>query len=246
MADEKSTKRSWRFKDLTGQRFEKSDRPDEPGVTVLAFAGMNEHGKATYRIRCDCGNDKTVVGASLTNGLTTSCGCWRAKAARKTRLAAGTRDINGRNKTPECYSWRNMIDRCRNRRRHNSHRYVGRGITVCKGLRGSFQHFLDCVGSRPEGMSSIDRIDNDGNYSCGSCEECSLNKWPLNIQWETAAAQSRNRSDNVYVVIDGKQTLLVDAAKEHGADYYVAHGRVKNGWDHKAAVTLPTGSKRVN
>jgi len=51
------------------------DQFDEYGEwLVLAEYGKNEHGKTTYWCRCQlCGNEYEVVGASLTNGLSTKC-----------------------------------------------------------------------------------------------------------------------------------------------------------------------------
>lgn len=54
-------------KNLTGQRFGK--------LVVIERAGVNEKRYATWRVRCDCGNEKVIAGKNLTQGDTTSCGC---------------------------------------------------------------------------------------------------------------------------------------------------------------------------
>ena len=55
------------FKDLSGKVFGK--------LTVVSFAGSDKRGNAKWLCKCECGNEKTVLGVSLTVGNTKSCGC---------------------------------------------------------------------------------------------------------------------------------------------------------------------------
>ena len=56
-----------KIRDLTGQTFGK--------LTVVSFTGRDKSGKLTWLCKCECGNEKTVIGGSLTSGNTKSCGC---------------------------------------------------------------------------------------------------------------------------------------------------------------------------
>lgn len=58
-----------KINDLTGQRFGK--------LLVLERAENDKFGKTRWLCQCDCGNQKIITGASLSRGLTTSCGCNR-------------------------------------------------------------------------------------------------------------------------------------------------------------------------
>lgn len=55
------------IKDISGQRFGR--------LTVLEYVGVNKNKKIVWKCQCDCGKIVEVVGGSLNNKHTTSCGC---------------------------------------------------------------------------------------------------------------------------------------------------------------------------
>ncbi|QDU29459.1 hypothetical protein ETAA8_45690 [Anatilimnocola aggregata] len=88
---------------------------------------------------------------------------------------------HGRSGTKEHVAWLAMKRRCSDHRRHNAHRYIGRGITVCSEWQHDFEAFLSHVGPAPTARHSLGRIDNNRGYE------------PGNVRWETATQQARNR-----------------------------------------------------
>jgi len=106
-------------------------------------------------------------------------------------LALGNRLIgNNVTKHPLYATWDAMKQRCYNTNCSLYPYYGGRGITVCEtwlGLNGFMQFSLD-MGEKPSKKHSIDRVDNNSNYSKNNC------------RWATKFEQQSNLRSNNDVV----------------------------------------------
>jgi hypothetical protein len=125
---------------------------------------------------------------------------------------------------PVYTSWRNMIQRCTNPRDLQFRNYGGRGIRVCEAWRLDFVAFLRDMGARPPG-TSLDRIDNEGNYEPGNC------------RWATRQEQQANKRNTRRLTFQG-QTLPVAAwARRFGIPSDTLAWRLgRGGWSAARAL----------
>jgi len=122
-------------------------------------------------------------------------------------------------------SWAHMKARCGNKKNNKYPRYGGRGIAVCKRWM-RFKNFLEDMGEKPNG-TSIDRIDNDGNYE------------PSNCRWATPSEQANNKSNNRVISFYGKSMSVSGWAKELGIPFVTLRMRLHRGWSIKRSFEEP-------
>lgn len=178
--------------DLTGNRYGKL-------VVLSEMLGRNIHGNILWLCQCDCGNTKAIIGGSLKNGSTTSCGCHGLSMLAKNRSTHGNSSRNIRSK--EYQAWDAMIQRCTNSKSVHYSDYGGRGIKVCDRWLNDFESFLADMGKKPSDKHSLDRFPNvNGNYEKSNC------RWAL---WHQ---QCRNKRSNVWIEYNGERKIISDWA----------------------------------
>lgn len=203
------------FEDITGQKFGR--------LTVLELStNMSSHMRR-WICECECGNIVERIGSRLKSGMSTSCGCWKNEK----------NSTHGMSGTTEYSTYMGMIHRCNNPNAEWYHRYGGRGIKVCDRWLESFENFFDDMGLKPSPELTIEREDNDGDYT------------PENCSWETSGVQSLNRSNNKLITALGKTQTQSQWSEEYNISPSTIHKRLASGWSNTDAVSKPISQKHI-
>lgn len=188
--------------------------------TVVAKVGTrrlsNGRTRSVSLCRCDCGTERVVIDSNLKRGLSTSCGCNRGPSIRKGETLRHSEKLYG--------VWLDMRRRCQNSNDQAYHNYGGRGIKVCEewsdyavfrkwSLENGYQ----------EGLT-IDRVNNDGNYS------------PDNCRWTTRKVQCNNMRKNKFLTVGGETHTLSEWAEITGMNVSTISWRARQGMPDEKVI----------
>ena len=125
----------------------------------------------------------------------------------------------------------NMIDRCHYPKDHNYKLYGARGIKVCEEWRKDKKAFFDwAFANGYEKGLSLDRIDNNGDYS------------PQNCRWATNKQQSNNKRTNHLIEINGEIHTISEWAEITGILKSTIRERIVHGWPKERLLEKPNKS----
>ncbi len=155
--------------------------------------------------KCDCGIVKEIVNSKVRAGHTKSCGCYAKDMRHKAHYKHGYSLKH--NETSEYKTWQKMKDRCTNINSPDYHHYGGRGIKVCDSWLEKFENFIQDMGNKPSINYSIERIDFNGNYE------------PINCKWILKTEQTKNKRNNIFVILDSKKLCLSEACRKLNINY---------------------------
>lgn len=193
-----------RLKDMEGFEFN--------GCKVISRAGVDKWGQATWECLCECGNTFVATGGNIRSGNTNSCGCFKVTK---------TREINtthGDSRTRLYNIWYGIKRRCYSPS-HGSYKHYGkRGITMSEEWKSDYNSFKCwALSNGYEEDLTIDRIDNDGNYTASNC------------RWVDMKTQGRNRRGNRFIKYDGRDVTLAELIEMTGLPESTVRNRLAKG-----------------
>ena len=205
-------------KDISGQKYGL--------LTAIRPVGYNNG--FIWECKCDCGGVTKVALRNLTNGHIKSCGCmWHPKGTIR-NFKHGL----GRTRIYKIYS--GMLYRCTEEGDLTGN-YYKRGIRVCnewQGNNGAINFYNWAISSGYNDDLTLDRIDNNGDYS------------PDNCRWTTMLVQANNKRNNHFLEFNGEKKTISQWSRETGISGTTILARLKGGWPIVDALTIPVGSVR--
>jgi hypothetical protein len=160
--------------------------------TVIGEVHRREDTRTAVMCRCDCGTERDILTQTflrVAEQPNISCGCWRrertavniAQTRWKDSHGAAAKAAHGSDEWVIYKTWKSIRRRCDDK---TNEYYHGRGIRVYEPWHDDSSAFIVWMmanlGPRPDG-TSLDRVDNNGNYE------------PGNLRWATPSQQARNR-----------------------------------------------------
>ena len=187
-------------------------------------------GDRKYKCKCNCGKTKNINTYSLRSGVTSSCGCYQKERASFANYKHGMKDKNFYN------SWSAMKQRCLYKKAICYKNYGGRGIKICKKWldfmnfkEDMYKSYLDHFKRYGRRNTTLDRIDNNGNYCKESC------------RWATALQQNNNSRNCTVIRYKGEQHTISEWALILNMCYTTLQVRLYKGWTAKRAIEKPIG-----
>src|SRR3990167_7398333 len=209
------------IKDITGHKFGR--------LAAIKFEYRKGKREADYywSFLCDCGKKKIIRRTNVMSGGTQSCGC----LAMERNKAGLPRRTHGMKHTRFYRIWEGILRRCNNPNQKNYPIYGGRGIKV---IWESFEEFRDSmlnsyerhIKSFGEKQTTIDRIDNNGNYSKENC------------RWASHKEQGQNTRSNRIIEFNGESKCLGEWSDSMGIKYETLFARItRYNWPIEMALT---------
>jgi hypothetical protein len=118
-------------------------------------------------------------------------------------------DATGGNVTLEYKSWRAMKARCLNPRHPFFRDYGGRSVKICERWQ-DFRNFLADMGRKPGPEYTLERINNDADYSPENC------KWATRTQQQANRRPQKNRTGYPNVWVDPKTGRFMGVLRTGG------------------------------
>lgn len=218
-------------KDITGQKFGR--------LTAIKFINKEKNKNGKYRyywlFKCDCGKEiilrkdcviyKIKRNNIIYRGNTISCGCGFKHGMFGTRFYT---------------IYHGIKNRCLNNKVREYKHYGARGIKVCdrwlnfENFRDDmYNSYLEHIKKYGEKNTTINRINNDGDYEINNCK------------WATSKEQANNTRRNHLLTFNNETLNISQWAKKLNFNYYILWKRI-NQYNWSIEKSLTTSVRILN
>jgi len=214
---------------IIGQKFNR--------LTAIKSHHKTNNNNYYWLFRCDCGKEKVINKSLVIRGYIRSCGCLHKE---KMKIIGKNNKIHGMDKYNKFYSkWTGIKSRCLNKNRKKYKDYGGRGIKVCNRWMNflnfkedMYESYKKHVKEFGEKNTTIDRINNNGNY----CKE--------NCKWSTLFEQANNKRNNNFLTYNNKTMTIAQWERKLNFYYGTLNNRINIlKWSIERAISTPLNNK---
>lgn len=131
------------------------------------------------------------------------------------------------------FVWKSVQFRCESPKSDAYPGYGGRGIRLCTEWQEPMAFVEWALSNGYEAGLTLDRIDNDGDYS------------PDNCRFVDRKAQARNRRSSKIITYGGASKTAAEWGEEFGMSSIVICGRLRIGWSIERALTTRYVPRKV-
>lgn len=174
------------------------------GYLVVIENSVKIDNKTMVRCKCVCGDVRYYISSVILRGGHKSCGCMKGiGTGNGIRIHGMSHSYKGNTRHRLYGIWSNMKTRCKSVKNRSYHNYGGRGISVDSRFEKYIDFYNWSIENGYKDGLTIDRIDNNGNYS------------PNNCRWVSIAVQQSNKRTCIMISAFGEVKNLTDWSKDY-------------------------------